>query len=211
VSRVAIPRAVIDADVLYRRHPRNLLVWHALAGLFELHWSARIVEETRRHLVERNVAAFGEAREHTVARTLRRVTDALTTARAGSLVPEEEIAAREPSMPNDAKDRHVLAAAVACAATVVVTTNVRDFAAIDTRPQAVAAMTPDAFLTACLDASTSTPRWPRWSSTRASTDGPCPELLALLAAGEPDRPAVAPGYVRRIAQLSGVRAAAAVR
>jgi hypothetical protein len=45
---VPIPRALIDADVLYRRHQRNLLVWHALAGLFELHWSARILDETRR-------------------------------------------------------------------------------------------------------------------------------------------------------------------
>lgn len=106
-----IPRAIIDADTLYRRHPRNVLVWHALAGLFELHWSARIVAETRRNLVERNRAAFGEPQATAVDRTLRRVTDALRLGGAGSLVPDAEIAVRLPDMTNDAKDRHVLAAA----------------------------------------------------------------------------------------------------
>jgi hypothetical protein len=44
-------RAVIDADTIYRRHARNLLVWHALEGLFQLYWSRRILDETRKHLL----------------------------------------------------------------------------------------------------------------------------------------------------------------
>ena len=69
-----VPRAIIDADVLYRRHPRNLLVWHALVGLYEPHWSARILTETRSNLIERNRAAFGEPRVAAVDGTAGRST-----------------------------------------------------------------------------------------------------------------------------------------
>ncbi len=207
MARVPIPRAVIDADVLYRRHPRNLLVWHALAGVFELHWSARILDETRRHLVERNVAAYGEPREQAVDRTLRRVTDALTAVGAGRLAPREAIAAHEPSMPNDPKDRHVLAAAAASGATVVVTTNVRDFAAADTQPLGITAQTPDQFLTASLDASTLDAALDALRQHASFHRWSVPELLALLVADGPDRPALTPDYVRRMTELTGVKPA----
>lgn len=195
-----IPRAVIDADVLYRRHARNLLVWHALAGLFELHWSARILDETRRHLVERNVARLREPRTEAVDRTLARVTDALEQARAGSLVPEAEIAAHEPHMPNDPKDRHVLAAAVAVGATVVITTNVRDFAVADAAGFRVAPQTPDDFLTSLLD-DTTVDAAKRALRDHANFHGwTVPELLTLLATATSDRPAIAPRYVGRLAE-----------
>ncbi len=203
-----IPRAVIDADTLYRRHPRNVLVWHALAGFFELHWSARIVAETRRNLVERNRAAFGEPRAAAVDRTLRRVTDALRLGRAGSLVPDEEIAVREPEMTNDPKDRHVLAAALAAGATAIVTTNLRDFPVRATRPLGVVALTPDDFLTSLLDRGTVEAaahalrrhaRFHGWSIS---------ELLALLAASEGSHEPLMPQYVQRFGELTGTKPAA---
>ena len=206
-----IPRAVVDADILYRRHPRNLLVWHALAGLFELHWSARILAETRRNLVERNLAAFGQRRAGAVDRTLGRLTEAVRAANAGDLVSEDAVAAHEPAMPNHPKDRHVLAAALAAGARHVITTNIRDFAASDTRPLGVLAQTPDAFLTSLLghatidvaiDALTRHAGFHGWSVA---------ELLALLADERPARPALAPRYVRRITQLSGIEPAVAAR
>jgi hypothetical protein len=43
-------------------------------------------------------------------------------------------------MPNDLKDRHVTAAAVQCAAQLIVTANVKDFAAL---PSGVDVQTPD--------------------------------------------------------------------
>ncbi len=197
-----IPRAVIDADVLYRRHPRNLLVWHALAGLFELHWSARILDETRRHLIERNVAAFGEPRAAAVDRTLARVTDALEQARAGSLVPEAEIAAHEPHMPNEPKDRHVLAAAVAVGATVVITTNVRDFAVDNSAGFPVAPQTPDDFLTSLLDDTTVDAAMTALQEHASFHGWTVPQLLNLLGTARPDRPAIAPEYAKRIVELS---------
>jgi hypothetical protein len=199
---VPIPRAVIDADVLYRRHPRNLLVWHALAGLFELHWSARILDETRRHLIERNLAKLGKPRAEAVDRTLGRVTDALEEARAGSLVPETEIAAHEPHMSNDPKDRHVLAAAVAIGATVVITTNVRDFA-VDTIDFDVVPRTPDDFLTSLLDATTADAATAALREHASFHGWSVPELLTLLKATTPDRQAIAPNYAKRIAALKG--------
>lgn len=203
-----ISRAVIDADTLYRRHPRNVLVWHALAGLFELHWSARILAETRRNLVERNRAVFGEPRAAAVDRTLKRVTDALRLGGAGSLVPDAEIAVREPAMTNDRKDRHVLAVALAASATAIVTTNLRDFPTGVTRPLGVLAQTPDDFLTALLDRETVEAaahalrrhaRFHGWSIS---------ELLALLATAQDGREPLMPRYVRRFEELTGTRRAA---
>jgi predicted nucleic acid-binding protein len=204
---VPIPRAIIDADVLYRRHPRNLLVWHALAGLFELHWSERILGETRRHLIERNRSAFGEPRATAVDRTLGRVTDALEQARAGSLVPEAEIAAHEPHMLNDPKDRHVLAAAVAVGATVVITTNVRDFAVGNTAGFGVAPQTPDQFLTSLLDDTTADAAIAALRDHARFHGWTVRQLLELLATTRPDRPAIAPNYAKRIVDVTG-RAAA---
>jgi predicted nucleic acid-binding protein len=199
---VPVPRAVIDADVLYRRHPRNLLVWHAIAGLFELHWSARILDETRRHLIERNLAKSGEPRADAVDRTLVRATDALERARAGSLVPEAEIAAHEPHMPNEPKDRHVLAAAVAVGATVVITTNVRDFAGADTAGLGVAAQTPDQFLTSLLDNITLDAVMAALREHASFHGWTLAELLKLLETATPDRPAITPDYAKRIIELS---------
>jgi predicted nucleic acid-binding protein len=196
---VLIPRAVIDADVLYRRHPRNLLVWHALAGLFELHWSERILDETRRHLIERNIARLREPRTEAVDRTLARVTDALERARAGGLVSEAEIAAHEPHMPNDPKDRHVLAAAVAVGATVVITTNVRDFVVGDPTGLRITPQTPDQFLISLLDHTTVDAVMVALREHASFHHWTVPELLTLLATETPDRPAIAPEYAKRIA------------
>jgi predicted nucleic acid-binding protein len=198
---VPIPRAVIDADVLYRRHTRNLLVWHALAGLFELHWSARILDETRRNLIERNLAKFGEPRAEGVDRTLGRVTDALERARAGSLVPETEIAGHEPHMPNDPKDRHVLAAAVAVGATVIITTNIHDFPVDHADSLCVAPLTPDDFLTSLLDHTTIDAAMAALRDHARFHGWTVQELLGLLASAKPDRTAIAPGYVRRLAEV----------
>ncbi|WP_245441580.1 PIN domain-containing protein [Rhizobium vallis] len=53
----------------------------------------------------------------------------------------------EPTMRNDPKDRHVVAAAVAAEAAVIVTSNIRDFGSL---PDGIVALTPDEFLTEIL-------------------------------------------------------------
>lgn len=52
------------------------------------------------------------------------------------------------AMPNDAKDRHVAATAVRAGAQVIVTSNLRDFAAL---PDGLEAQSPDAFLSTLFD------------------------------------------------------------
>ena len=56
------PRVIVDASVLYQRHLRNALVWHSLEGLYELCWSALILDEVRRNLIARNLSRYGEER-----------------------------------------------------------------------------------------------------------------------------------------------------
>jgi|SRR5829696_7182372 len=105
-------------------------------------------------------------------------------------------------MPNDPKDRHVLAAAVAVGATVIITTNVCDFAVDDAAGFRVAPQTPDHFLTSLLDDTTidtaisalrEHARFHGWTFS---------ELLGLVATATSDRPAIAPSYARRIVELS---------
>jgi len=162
----------------------------------------RILDETRRHLIERNIAKLREPRTEAVDRTLARVTDALERGRAGSLVPETEIAEHEPHMPNNPKDRHVLAAAVAAGATVVITTNIRDFSAGDAAGFRIAPQTPDDFLTSLLDDTTTDAAMIALRDHASFHGWTVRHLLELLATATPDRPAIAPNYAKRIAALS---------
>ena len=50
------------------------------------------------------------------------------------------------TMPNDPKDHHVLAAAVACNAQIIVTQNLRHFSRIHLSPLGIHALSPDEFL-----------------------------------------------------------------
>jgi len=145
------PPAIVDASVLYSRHLRNALVWHSLEGLFELRWSALILDETRRSLIERNLNAYQEERASAVDRVLERVTSALSSIYPDAEVPAEEIQSLVKQMTNDPKDRHVLAAAVATGSQFVVTANLKDFRPQDTGPHGVEALSADAFLTKLLD------------------------------------------------------------
>ena len=72
--------------------------------------------------------------------------DRMNLAFDGSLVPERKIRKLEPAMCNHKKDRHVLAAAVAIGAEVVVTFNTRHFPAKDCSDFGVEAIEPDEFL-----------------------------------------------------------------
>ena len=106
-------------------------------------------------------------------------------------------------MPNDPKDRHVLAAAVAVGATVVITTNVRDFAVDDAAGFRVAPQTPDDFLTSLLDDTTDEAAMTALREHASFHGWTVAELLQLLATGTPDRPAIAPDYAKRIVKLPG--------
>src|SRR5581483_807542 len=100
---VAFP-VVIDACALYPYSLRDTLLRLAEAEFFDLYWSAEILEETRKNLVE-DYGASPEA--------AAKVITAMTEAFDGACVPSERIAQLAPAMSNDEKDRHVLAAAAA--------------------------------------------------------------------------------------------------
>ncbi|EJC84111.1 hypothetical protein Rleg4DRAFT_5905 [Rhizobium leguminosarum bv. trifolii WSM2297] len=124
--------SVLDANVLFPMLLRDTLLRVASEGCFRARWSSRILEEMTRNLV----SDYGM--EPSRAKALRTVMEeAFPEANAEAW---EEI---EPAMQNDPKDRHVVAAAVA-EATIIVTSNIRDFGNL---PDGIIALTPDEFLT----------------------------------------------------------------
>lgn len=135
-------RAVLDACVLYPASIRDTLLRLAERELYDVAWSAHILDEMERNLVRDLRAA------PTLARRLR---VAMEAAFPEASVPVDAIRTLEPAMRNDPKDRHVLAAAVAARADVIVTANVRDFPAEACAPLRVEAQTPDTFLCSLLD------------------------------------------------------------
>lgn len=198
-------RALIDADTLYRRHVRNQLTWQALMGVFELCWSPRVLAEARAHLIDRNLTRFGEERADRVDVVLDTVTNALQGAGAGFEVPERQVAEYEGQMTNDPKDRHVLAAAVAVGATVVVTSNKKDFTSRDTAPWGVRALTADEFLLEQLDAATVDAVSAALGEQASFLGVDVPQLLALLGDAKDRRQPFLPQFVAAYATASGIQ------
>ena len=196
------PPAIVDSSVLYSRHLRNALVWHSLEGLFELRWSALILDETRRSLIERNLDAYGEERASAVDRVLGRVTSALSSIYPDAEVPAEEIQSLVKQMTNDPKDRHVLAAAVATGSQFVVTANLKDFRPQDTGPHGVEALSADAFLTKLLDEQAVELCSAALANQADFHDWTLKQLLELLGQPAEHRPAWLPQYVCRYEELT---------
>jgi hypothetical protein len=126
------PAAVLDANVLFPMALRDMLLRLAEEGCYRAHWSAEILEETRRNLVKQ--ARMSAARAN-------RLIAVMNTAFPDAMV--EGYADLIEAMPCHPKDRHVAAAAVRVEAGTVVTSNIRDFAKL---PAGLTASSPDQFL-----------------------------------------------------------------
>jgi hypothetical protein len=124
--------AVLDADVLFPMVLRDTLLRVAAAGCYRPHWSGRILDEMTRNLIEE---------QRMDAAGAKRLGAAMADAFPEAIV--EDWQRHEAKMRNHPKDRHVAAAAVAAGATVIVTSNLKDFKDL---PEGLAAMNPDAFL-----------------------------------------------------------------
>jgi predicted nucleic acid-binding protein len=128
--------AVLDANVLYPFSLRDILLRLAELELYAPLWSARILAEMWRNLVERQIT--------------NEQADGLIAAMCGAFEEAEvdaaEIERLEPAMTNDPNDRHVLAAAVAAGSELIVTFNLDDFPAEACEPLGVEAIHPDDFL-----------------------------------------------------------------
>lgn len=128
------PAFVADACVLYPAVLRDTLLRLAEAGLIRVHWSAAILEE-----VERNLVRTAHVAPDKAARLLTQMRRAFPDAQVDTSKVQTNVLRNHP------KDRHVVAAAIAAGVWVIVTQNLRDFAA-DTMPEGVAAVSPDALL-----------------------------------------------------------------
>lgn len=128
--------ALLDACVLYPIGLRDTLLNVAEAGFYRVLWTDTILTETSRNIVEDTPRLTSEQLDITFAAMRRAFPDA-TVSGYEHLVE---------SMTNDPKDRHVLAAAVAGGADVLVTSNLRHFPREDCERHGVRVQSPDEFL-----------------------------------------------------------------
>lgn len=129
-------KVLLDTCVLYPTVMREMLLGAAGQGLFTPLWSARILEEWA--LAARKIGPGGE--------TQARVEIAMTVANW----PKAQVT-WPPSLEArlwlpDADDVHVLAAAVAGSADVIVTMNAKDFPRNILAEEGLSRVDPDAFL-----------------------------------------------------------------
>ena len=128
--------ALFDACVLYPAPLRDLLISLAETDLFRARWSAEINAEWRNAVL----------REHPELRDrLDRTINLMTDAVPDCLVDGHQSLIEGLNLP-DADDRHVLAAAIAGRADVIVTFNIRHFPADRLAPYGVEAQHPDVFI-----------------------------------------------------------------
>lgn len=129
--------AVFDACILYPFHLRNLIVQAAVDRLVEARWTDEIYNEWIWNLAADAPAIPFER----LQATRRLMNDALP--RATVIGYEDLIPAV--SFP-DPDDRHIVAAAIAAGASVILTWNLRDFPATALKKYGLRRQTPDAFL-----------------------------------------------------------------
>lgn len=135
------PIVLLDACVLYPAPLRDLLMWSASTGLFSARWSADILAEWTENLLRNRPDLKRDRLDRTCAEMNRAVPDAMVTGYE-SLVPTVTLP--------DADDRHVLAAAIACGAEVILTLNLKDFPP-EHLPSGIVALAPDPFLVQVFD------------------------------------------------------------
>lgn len=137
--------AVYDACVLYPAPLRDFLMWLGLSGRFRARWSQAIHEEWKRNLLIK--------RPDLTRAQLDRTSELMDRAIPDGLIQGYEPLITGLTLP-DADDRHVLAAAIRCGASVIVTFNLRDFPAETLAPYGIESQHPDEFVSNLLDLDT---------------------------------------------------------
>jgi predicted nucleic acid-binding protein len=130
------PIVLLDANLLYPFHLRNLLVQLGVNQLIDVRWTDRIHDEWIDNLV-----ASGKVNR---AR-LNRTRDIMKRVLPNATVSNYENRISNLTLP-DPDDRHVLAAAIEAGASILLTFNLRDFPTEAMAPFAIAAREPDGFL-----------------------------------------------------------------
>jgi len=134
--------AVLDANVLYSAALRDLWMRLAAEGAYAPRWTEQIHDEWMRNVLRNRPDLSPEQ--------LRRTRHLMDRHAEGSLVSGYEHHIPALSLP-DPDDRHVLAAAIAAEATVIVTFNGRDFPPNALEPYGIAAVHPDDFARTLLE------------------------------------------------------------
>ena len=134
--------AVYDACVLYPAPLRDFLMWLGLSGRFRARWSTQIHEEWKRNLLINRP----DLRPDQVDRTSALMDQAIPD----GLVSDYEALITGLHLP-DLDDRHVLAAAIRCGASVIVTFNEKDFPQAALAPFGIEAQHPDLFIDTLFD------------------------------------------------------------
>jgi hypothetical protein len=139
--------ALVDANVFYSLHQRNVFVTLATQRLFALHWTDRIQREWLNALLRERPDLSPER----LTRTARLMSDALPNARLHSHEKFEALC-----QGTDGKDRHVAAAAIQCAPSSLVTWNLKHFEAKELATHRVSVIDPDSYLADTFDRDPST-------------------------------------------------------
>jgi predicted nucleic acid-binding protein len=129
--------AIYDANVLYPAPLRDFLMHLALSGVYRARWSAQIHEEWKRNLLLNRPEFTRDQLDRTSALMDSAVPDALVT--------DYEPILEGLELP-DVDDRHVLAAAIKCNASVIVTFNLKDFPKGALEPFDIEPLHPDDFI-----------------------------------------------------------------
>ena len=139
---MAIFGAFYDANVLYPSGLRNFLMHLALTGIFRAHWSAEVHDEWIRNLLKNRPDLTPDKLDRTRQLMEKALPEAMVTGYE-HLIDSIELP--------DRNDRHVVAAAIHCRASVIVTLNLGDFPAEALRRFSIEAQHPDDFILALLE------------------------------------------------------------
>jgi hypothetical protein len=134
--------AIYDACVFYPAQVRDLLMRVALTDLFKARWTEQIHDEWTRNL-QQNRPDLDPAR-------IQRTRELIDASVPDCLVRNYASHIPELVLP-DPDDRHVLAAAIACHAGVIVTYNLADFPSDVLAPFGMTAQHPDEFIAHLFD------------------------------------------------------------
>ncbi|MBD2039611.1 PIN domain-containing protein [Microcoleus sp. FACHB-672] len=132
--------AVLDACVLFPMYLRDTLLSTAEAGLYLPYWSHKILDEAVGNIVSTGKMSAEKA---------MKLEEIIKKAFPGAMV--EVPVGLADVMANHPKDRHVLAAAVAAKADVIVTDNLKDFPPKALAPWNIKVQSPDDFLSDLFD------------------------------------------------------------
>jgi len=127
---------VYDACVLYPAPVRDLLMEIAISGLARAKWTERIHQEWMSSLV---------ADRPDIESRIQQTKKLMDIAIPDALVTHYESLIEGITLP-DARDRHVLAAAIKCDARMIITANLKDFPQEYLVPHGIEAIHPDQFI-----------------------------------------------------------------